>query len=67
MGLAAVLIIPPYWLSWKLGGGTKTALFLAVFTSLPLLAAYWMVVSSISPRKNEKAKYPGKGVEHYLT
>ncbi|CAN8096353.1 unnamed protein product [Discula destructiva] len=65
--LAAVLIIPPYWLSWKLGGGTKTALFLAIFTSLPILAAYWLVVSSISPRKNEKAKYPGKGVEHYLS
>jgi len=27
---------------------------------------YWSVASSISPRKNEKAKYPGRPVEHYL-
>ncbi|KAJ4409731.1 Sphingolipid C9-methyltransferase 2 [Gnomoniopsis sp. IMI 355080] len=67
LALAGVMIIPPYWLSWKVGGGLKTAIFFAIFTSAPLLAAYWLVVSSISPRKNEKAKYPGKGVEHYLT
>lgn len=29
--------------------------------------AYWTVTSSISPRKNEKAKFPGKPIEHYLT
>lgn len=61
------MIIPPYWLAWKVGGGFKTTVFFAIFTSAPLLAAYWLVVSSISPRKNEKAKYPGKGVEHYLS
>lgn len=57
----------PFWLSWKVGGGNKTAIFFGIFTSLPVLAAYWMVCSSISPRKNEKAKFPGRGVEHYLT
>lgn len=28
--------------------------------------AYWSIASSISPRRNEKAKYPGRPVEHYL-
>lgn len=65
--LSGVLIVPPFWLSWKVGGGTKTAIFFALFTTLPLLAAFWLVVSSVSPRKNEKAKYPGRPVEHYLT
>lgn len=55
------------WLSWKVGGGLKTAIFFALFTSIPLLGGYWILVSSISPRKNEKARYPGRPVEHYLT
>jgi hypothetical protein len=57
----------PLYLSWKLGGGLKTAIFLALFTTLPLLAAFWIVASTISPRKNEKARLPGRPVEHYLT
>ena len=27
---------------------------------------FWTVASTISPRKNEKARYPGRGVENYL-
>jgi cyclopropane-fatty-acyl-phospholipid synthase len=27
---------------------------------------FWTVASSASPRKNEKAKYPGRPVEYYL-
>lgn len=45
----------------------KTTLFFAIFTSLPLLASFWVIASVISPRKNEKARYPGRPVEHYLT
>lgn len=67
IALAFVLGIPPFWLSWKVGGGNKTALFFALFTTIPLLAGFWLVVSSVSPRKNEKARYPGRPVEHYLT
>jgi sphingolipid C9-methyltransferase len=67
VALALVLGIPPFWLSWKVGGGNKTAVFFALFTTIPLLAAFWLVVSSISPRKNEKARFPGRPVEHYLT
>ncbi|KAI1854549.1 hypothetical protein JX265_007580 [Neoarthrinium moseri] len=57
----------PLWLSWKVGGGLKTAIFFALFTSIPILAGFWITVSAVSPRKNEKAKYPGRPVEHYLT
>ncbi len=57
----------PLYLSWKLGGGTKTTIFLALLTTLPLLGGFWITASSISPRKNEKARFPGRPVEHYLT
>ena len=57
----------PLYLSWKLGGGLKTTIFLALFTTLPLLGAFWITASTISPRKNEKARLPGRPVEHYLT
>lgn len=33
---------------------------------LPILAAFWIITSEIAPRKNEKAKLPGKPIEHYL-
>lgn len=42
------------------------AIFFALFTSLPILVAYWTFASSMSPRKTEKAKFPGLPVEHYL-
>ncbi|KAH6841149.1 S-adenosyl-L-methionine-dependent methyltransferase [Chaetomium sp. MPI-CAGE-AT-0009] len=57
----------PFYLSWKVGGGLKTTLFFALFTTLPLLGAFWLIASSMSPRKNEKARLPGRPVEHYLT
>ncbi|KAK7750991.1 Sphingolipid C9-methyltransferase 2 [Diatrype stigma] len=57
----------PLWLSWKVGGGFKTALFFALFTSAPILASFWIGASIVGPRKNEKVKYPGRPVEHYLT
>jgi hypothetical protein len=57
----------PLYLSWKVGGGLKLAIFFAIFTSAPLLGTFWLVVSTMSPRKTEKAKFPGRPVEHYLT
>jgi hypothetical protein len=54
-------------LSWKVGGGWKLALFFGIFTSLPILGGFWLVVSALSPRKTEKVKLPGRPVEHYLT
>jgi sphingolipid C9-methyltransferase len=64
--LGAVTIVP-YYMAWKIGGGLKTAIFFAIFTTIPILMAYWTLASSYSPRKNEKAKLPGKSIEHYLT
>ncbi|KAI9856174.1 MAG: Sphingolipid C9-methyltransferase 2 [Vezdaea acicularis] len=64
--LITLLALVPLWLAWKVGGGTKTWVFFALFTSIPILMVFWTVASSLSPRKNEKVKYPGKGVEHYL-
>ena len=43
-----------------------TWIFFAIFTTIPVLATFWYLASSISPRKNEKARYPGRPVEHYL-
>ncbi|KAI1434345.1 S-adenosyl-L-methionine-dependent methyltransferase [Xylaria sp. CBS 124048] len=57
----------PMWLSWKVGGGFKTTLFFGLILCVPILGSFWLAVSAISPRKNEKAKYPGRPVEHYLT
>ncbi|KAB5570590.1 S-adenosyl-L-methionine-dependent methyltransferase [Coniochaeta sp. 2T2.1] len=65
--LIGLEVFVPLWLSWKVGGGWKLAIFFAIFTSLPILGAFWLVVSALSPRKNEKAKLPGRPVEHYLT
>lgn len=63
----SLIVGVPYWLSWKVGGGCKTAIFFGLFTSLPILAGFWMTASAVSPRKNEKVKLPGRPVEHYLT
>lgn len=65
--MIGVLVGVPLYLAWKIGGGTKTTLFFALFTTVPLLAGYWIIVSSISPRKNEKARHPSRPIEHYLT
>jgi len=65
--LFSILAGVPFYLSWKVGGGLKTTLFFALFTTLPLLAAFWVTLSVVSPRKNEKARLPGRPVEYYLT
>lgn len=54
-------------MSWKMGGGLKTAIFFAIFTTLPILMAFWTFTSTMSPRKNEKVKLPGKPIETYLS
>lgn len=64
--LCSLLIGVPAYLARQAGGGLYTTLLFALFTAIPILMVYWSVASSISPRKNEKAKYPGKPVEHYL-
>ncbi|KAK4943308.1 hypothetical protein LTR10_017151 [Elasticomyces elasticus] len=64
--LFGLLFIIPAYLARQIHGGFYTTIFLATLTSIPILMVFWTVVSSISPRKNEKARYPGRLVEHYL-
>lgn len=64
--LISLLALIPLYFSWNVGGGWKTWIFFALLTSVPILLAFWTVASSVSPRKNEKAKYPGRSVEDYL-
>ncbi|KAH8804618.1 S-adenosyl-L-methionine-dependent methyltransferase [Xylogone sp. PMI_703] len=65
--LFSLLFIVPYYMAWKVGGGLKTTIFFGLFTSVPILLGFWTLASSFSPRKNEKAKFPGRPVEHYIT
>jgi cyclopropane fatty-acyl-phospholipid synthase-like methyltransferase len=64
--LAALLTGIPAFLTYQMGKGFKTWLLLSGALFLPTLGGYWLVFSTYSPRKNEKAKFPGKPVEHYL-
>ncbi|KIX95063.1 uncharacterized protein Z520_09373 [Fonsecaea multimorphosa CBS 102226] len=64
--LIGLLIAVPWYIARQLHGGFYTTLFMAVLTSIPILMLFWSVASTISPRINEKATYPGRPVEHYL-
>lgn len=64
--LIGFLVLIPLFVTRKLGLGFKTWLFFALLFAVPILMAYWSVVSSFSPRINEKVKLPGKPVGHYL-
>jgi cyclopropane fatty-acyl-phospholipid synthase-like methyltransferase len=46
--------------------GIKTWVFLAIVLFLPILGPFWWLTSEFAPRLNEKAKLPGKPIEHYL-
>lgn len=61
-----MLFVVPFYLRYKVGGGWKTFIFFALFTSLPILVGYWTIASRFSPRKTEKVKLPGKPIETYL-
>lgn len=63
----SLVVLVPVAISWSIGGGILTTLWLALFTSLPIVIAYWTYASTFSPRINDKAKYPGRPVEFYLS
>ena len=65
--MVGLVLLVPTWLSWKVGGGFYTSVFFGILTTLPILIAFWLVSSRLAPRKNEKARYPGRPVEHYIT
>ncbi|KAK3718883.1 Sphingolipid C9-methyltransferase 2 [Vermiconidia calcicola] len=56
----------PGYLAWKLNGGFLTWLFFTAILAIPILMVFWTVASSMSPRKNEKARFAGAPIEHYL-
>jgi hypothetical protein len=64
--LFSLLAGVPFYMAWKIGGGLKTAVFFGLFTTVPILMAFWTLHSMFTPRKNEKARFPGRPVEHYL-
>jgi len=57
----------PSYSAWKVGGGLKTTIVFAIFTSLPILVVFWTITSNFSSRKNKKVRFPGRPVEYYLT
>ncbi|KAI1073388.1 S-adenosyl-L-methionine-dependent methyltransferase [Whalleya microplaca] len=66
VALIALIAGVPYYLSGKVGGGLKTTIFLGILTLLPILVGFWTVMSTYSPRLNEKVGLPGRKVEYYL-
>ncbi|KAL8826970.1 MAG: hypothetical protein Q9191_003476 [Dirinaria sp. TL-2023a] len=64
--LISLLALVPGYLARKVGGGIFTWIVFALLTTVPILMIFWGISSTISPRKNEKARYPGRSVEHYL-
>ncbi|CUM68398.1 uncharacterized protein PRCAT00006121001 [Priceomyces carsonii] len=66
LALVGFLILIPLFVTRKLGGGLKTWILFAVIFALPILMAYWTILSSYSPRLNEKVKYPNRPISYYL-
>lgn len=65
--LISLLIGVPGYANWKfVGGGFMVFTMLFAITFFPILLAFWTVMSTITPRLNEKTALPNKGVEHYL-
>lgn len=64
--MIGLLTLIPWFIVRKLGLGFKTWIVLVVLLAIPILMAYWTVMSSYSPRINEKVKFPGNPISHYL-
>ncbi|SMR57478.1 unnamed protein product [Zymoseptoria tritici ST99CH_3D1] len=64
--LFTLLAVIPGYIAYQLGGRFWTWLFFLILTAIPILMAFWTIASGMSPRLNEKARYPGRPIEHYL-
>ena len=64
--LFALLAVVPWYLARQIGGGFYITLVLAPFTAVPILVSFWTIASTISPRRNEKARFAGRPVQDYL-
>ena len=67
LALAVALYSVPWYFSSRIGGGFKTTVFFAIFTTFPVLMAFWKVMSTYSPWLNDKVKLPGRPVSYYMT
>ncbi|KAG8995288.1 hypothetical protein FRB94_002168 [Tulasnella sp. JGI-2019a] len=69
--LAAAVITVPYfvkkWLPLVNRGGFWTYVIVFLITGAPTTVAYWMIMSRIGARRNEKLAFPGKPIETYIT
>lgn len=65
--LIALIVIVPFYVTRKVGGGLKCFLFFGLLFFFPILMTFWTVASTYSPRLNEKCKLPGRLIEYYLT
>lgn len=64
--LIGLLTLIPWFIARKLGLGFKTWVFLFLVFALPILMAFWYLLSSFSPRLNEKVKLPNQPISKYL-
>lgn len=64
--LIGLLTLIPWFITRKLGLGFKTWVFLFLLFALPILMAFWYLLSSFSPRINEKVKLPNQPISKYL-
>ncbi|KAJ6127931.1 sphingolipid C9-methyltransferase 1 [Penicillium samsonianum] len=64
--LSGLLGIPAS-LTYILGGGIKTGIFIGLLTTVPILVSFWAWTSTRSPRINDKVKLPGRPIEEYVT
>lgn len=60
------MVTVPWYLARKIGGGLWTFGFFFLLLFLPILMAWWTLLSTFSPRINETVKLPNRGVEYYL-
>ncbi|KAF4978545.1 hypothetical protein FZEAL_5078 [Fusarium zealandicum] len=65
--LATALLGAPTWISWQLNWGWKGTLLFSLFTTVPILVIIWTLMSTLSPRINDKVTLPGRPIEYYLS
>lgn len=66
LAMFGFVVLIPYFVTRKLGSGKLVWFILTLLFALPIMMAYWTIMSSYSPRLNEKAKYPNRPISYYL-
>ncbi|KAK0544417.1 hypothetical protein OC861_004858 [Tilletia horrida] len=58
--LRLIPFVKASWVPWWL------YFFFVILTGAPVAVAYWTIMSTIGPRKNEKVTLPGRPIEYYM-